>query len=89
MVAAVTMTDVSRQRRFSLSLDEDGQMTSRHTVGQAVERYVDEIIDPDDFHRQGNWWAYSRGVRLDSKARLQDLAPEDDAWLVMPEVTAG
>ncbi len=89
MVAAVTMTDVSRQRRMSLDFNEDRRITPRDTVGRALEHYVREMIDPAAFHHDGNWWAYSRGVKLDTKSRIEDLDPQDDTWLVMPETTAG
>jgi hypothetical protein len=89
MVAAVTMMDVSRQRRMSLDLNEDRRITPRDTVSRALEHYVHEMIDPAEFHHDGNWWAYSRGVKLDTKSRLEDLDPKDDTWLVMPETTAG
>ncbi|MGD0898932.1 MAG: hypothetical protein ABR915_13925 [Thermoguttaceae bacterium] len=89
MVAAVTMMDVSRQRRMSLDLNQDRRITPRDTVSRALEHYVREMIDPAEFHHDSNWWAYSRGVKLDTKSRLEDLDPKDDTWLVMPETTAG
>jgi hypothetical protein len=90
MVAMINMSDVSRQRRMTLDLDSDRRITPRDTVSRALERYVDEMVDPQEFHGQeANWWAYSRGVKLDAKTRLSDLDPQDDTWLVMPETTAG
>jgi len=47
------------------------------------------MVDPAEYDRDGHWWAYSRGVKLDAKTRIGDLAPEDDTWLVMPETSAG
>ena len=90
MVAMIKMSDVSRQRRMTLDVNTDRRITPRDTVSRVLERYVDEMVDPQEFHGQeANWLAYSRGVKLDTKTRLSDLDPQDDTWLVMPETTAG
>lgn len=78
------MTDLSRQKRFETDLAED--VTPQHTVGQALEVYLDRMGIPENDLR---WMAFSRGRRLDSKNRLADLPEEDARWTVVPEVSAG
>lgn len=88
MVAAirdVTMTDVSRQKRFQTRIGEDG-LAPTHTVGQAVEFYLGRMGIRDHGLR---WTAISRGVKLDSKQQLGTVPAEDTQWTVMPEVSAG
>lgn len=88
MVAAtrsVVMSDISRQKKFRADLDVDG-LTPRHTVGQAVEHYLDRMSIRDNGLR---WTAFSRGVKLDSKRLLEDVPETDSEWTVMPEVSAG
>jgi len=88
MVAAersITMFDLSRQRRFDARLDR-GELTGRHTVGQAVEHYLDRMGIRDNGLR---WTAFSRGVKLDSKRLIADVPVTDTQWTVMPEVSAG
>jgi hypothetical protein len=88
MVAAtrhITMFDLSRQKRLDASLEED-ELTARHTVGQAVEHYLDRMGIRDNGLR---WTAFSRGVKLDSKRRIEDIPTTDNEWTVMPEVSAG
>ena len=59
MVAAtrLRMSDISRQKRFETGLD--GELTPRHSVGQAVEFYLDRMRLPPNELR---WSAFSRGV---------------------------
>lgn len=87
MVAAtrLTMTDISRQKRLETDLGDD-LLNPRHTVGQAVDKYVNRMRIPGDGLR---WAAFSRGVKLDNKQTLESLAEEDSDWTVMPEVSAG
>lgn len=80
----VKMTDISRQNSFETDLT--GQLTPRHTVGQAIDKGVRQMRIPADGLR---WAAFSRGVKLDNKATLDELAEEDADWTVMPEVSAG
>jgi hypothetical protein len=78
------MTDISGQKRFETGLDDE--LTPRHTVGQAVEHYLDQMRIPQNGLR---WTAFSRGVVLDNKRELGDLPVEDTRWAVLPEVSAG
>jgi hypothetical protein len=78
------MTDISRQKRLDAGLD--GDLTPRHTVGQAVDHYLQRMRIPGEGLR---WAAYSRGLKLDSKAPLEELTDADTDWMVMPEVSAG
>ena len=81
------MTDLARQKRVEVDLDlDDGVLTKSHSVSQAVEHYRDRMQLPDGGLR---WTAFSRGVMLDSKARLGDLEATETEWTVMPEVSAG
>jgi hypothetical protein len=86
MVAAtrVSMADIGRQRRYETDLS--GELTPRHTVGQAIRHYLDRVNIPDSGLR---WAAFSRGVRLDSKQALGEIPDVDTDWTVMPEVSAG
>jgi hypothetical protein len=89
MVAAthrrIQMADLSGYKRFATTLD--GDLTPRHSVGQAVDYYLDRMR----ISRQNlDWMAFSRGVRLDSKMPVGDLTDEDlEEVTVMPEVQAG
>lgn len=88
MVAAersITMFDLSRQQRLDAQLDR-GELTGRHTVGQAVEHYLDRMGIRDNGLR---WTAFSRGVKLDNKRSINDVPDTDTNWTVMPEVSAG
>ncbi len=78
------LSDLSRQKRFTTTLEDD--LTPQHTVGQVVEHYLARVRIP---HNGLPWTAFSRGVRLDHKNRLEDLPDVDSAWMVMPEVSAG
>jgi len=78
------LSDISRQNRYQIPLDDE--ITPRHTVGQATEHYVQRMRIPGDGLR---WGAFSRGVKLDNKATLDQLSEEDAEWMVMPEVSAG
>jgi hypothetical protein len=78
------MTDLSRQKRLSVELA--GELTPGHTVDQAVLHFLHRLDIPD---HGLPWNAYSRGVVLDKKARLSDVAEEDRRWTVLPEVSAG
>lgn len=86
MVAAtkLRMADISRQKRLDAGLD--GDLSPRHTVGQAVDFYLQRMRIPGDGLR---WSAYSRGLKLDSKQSLEEVAEADTEWTVMPEVSAG
>lgn len=87
MVAASTiaMTDISRANPYEVGLE--GPLTPRHTVRQAIEHYLEKTGIPDANLR---WGAYSRGVKLDNKAALADIADtEENRWTVLPEVAAG
>jgi hypothetical protein len=87
MVASVAMSDLSRQKCYRTQLGTDG-LTRRHTVGQAVEHYLDRVgIRRDNGLR---WTAFSRGLKLDSKQVLEDIPAESELTMtVMPEVSAG
>jgi hypothetical protein len=86
MVAAtrVSMADISRQKR--LDTDLRGNLTPRHTVGQAIQHYLERMNIPNNGLR---WTAFSRGVKLDNKQPLEEVPAADTAWTVMPEVSAG
>ena len=81
----VVMRDLSGYKRFETLLDNG--LTPRHTVGQAVEHYLEHML----IRRNGlDFMAFSRGVRLDNKLRIEELPKEDvREWTVMPEVAAG
>lgn len=81
----IAMADISRQKRFEVSLD--GPLTPRHTVGQAIELYLERMgIQQGDL----KWSAFDRGLKLDNKAELADVSrSEKSDWTVMPEVSAG
>jgi hypothetical protein len=79
------MTDISRQRRFRQGLDSS-LLSPRHTVGQAVETYREQLAIPGGGNR---WAAISRGKRLDMKSLLADVPEELNSWTVMPEISAG
>lgn len=82
---SITMSDLSRQKRWRAELGTDG-LTRRHTVGQAVEHYLDRM----NIRSHGlRWTAFSRGVKLDNKIELDDVPDTDSQWTVMPEVSAG
>lgn len=80
----LVMSDLSKQRRYKTLLDDD--LTPQNTVDHAVEHYLDRMSIPDNGLP---WAAFSRGVRLDRKLLLSDLAEADDKWTVVPEVSAG
>ncbi len=82
---SIAMSDLSRQKRWQAELGTDG-LTRRHTVGQAVDYYLDRM----NIRSHGlRWTAFSRGVKLDNKVELDDVPETDDQWTVMPEVSAG
>ena len=81
----IIMSDISRQKRYETELGADG-LTREHTVGQAVEHYLSRMGVRDNSLR---WTAFSRGVKLDSKQSLGDVAESQHEWTVMPEVSAG
>jgi len=76
--------DLSQQKRFSVSLGDD--LTLGHDVDQAIALFLDQTGIP---HHDLEWAAYSRGVRLDKRSRIGDLADEDTEWTVLPTVSAG
>lgn len=81
----VAMSDISQQKRFETTLD--GELTPRHTVGQAIDMYLERMGIPPGNLR---WSAFSRGLKLDNKAPLADVAETEEVDLtVMPEVSAG
>ena len=80
----LVLSDLSRQKRFTTRLDDE--LTPQHTVEHALELYRTHLGIPDNGRP---WSAYSRGQRLDRKARLADLPETADRWVVMPEVSAG
>jgi hypothetical protein len=82
----IEMADLARQKRLNVALDETSELTPEHSVGQAVEHYLDRLNIRENGLR---WSAFSRGVMLDSKSRLRELEPADHEWTVMPEVSAG
>jgi hypothetical protein len=81
-----SMADLARQKRLEVELTGAGDLTPEHSVGQAVEHYLDRQQVRDNGLR---WTAFSRGVMLDSKRRLGELESTDTEWTVMPEVSAG
>ena len=88
MVAAtrsITMFDLSRQKRYEAELGFD-ELTDRHTVGQAVEHYLDRRGTRENGLR---WTAFSRGVKLDNKRPIDEIPVTDNQWTVMPETSAG
>jgi hypothetical protein len=86
-VSEISMSDISRQKRFRVQIGGDGEsLAASHTVGQAVEFYLDHVGIRDHGLR---WTAFSRGVKLDSKRLLRDMPETDAQWIVMPEVSAG
>lgn len=81
----VAMSDISRHKRFETTLD--GDLTPRHTVGQAIDMYLERMGIPAGNLR---WNAFSRGLKLDNKAALAEVADAEEVDLtVMPEVSAG
>jgi hypothetical protein len=82
--SVLSLSDLTRQKRFETDLSDD--VTPRHTVGQAVEHYLDRMAIPDNGLR---WMAFSRGRRLDNKSLLEQLPDSDTQWTVLPEVSAG
>lgn len=83
----IAMADLGRQKRLEVDFFNDpGGLTPDHSVGQAIEHYLDRMQIRENGLR---WTAFSRGVLLDSKRRLRDLEPADQEWTVMPEVSAG
>lgn len=80
------MADLSRQKRLEVELNDDGDLTPAHTVGQAIEHYLGRMQIRDYGLR---WTASSRGVMLDSKRKLSELDATDTEITVMPEVSAG
>ena len=87
MPATLSLSDLARQKRLDVTLGGDGaQLTTSHTVEQAIEFYLNEMQIHD---RSLRWTAFSRGILLDSKSQISDLEETDSQWTVMPEVSAG
>ena len=86
MIANSTLrfSDLSQQKRYSVDLGRD--LTVEHDVDHAIEHFLDQTGIP---RNDLDWSAYSRGVRLDKRSRIGDLANEDTEWTVVPKVTAG
>ncbi len=80
----ISMQDLSRQRRLDVDIG-DGVIPA-HTVGQAIEVYLDRMGIPPNGQK---WTAYAGGVRLDSKQSVADLPDARNQWTVLPEVSAG
>lgn len=80
----LVMSDLSRQLRLDTELTDE--LSPQHTVGQAVDHFRSRLRIPD---HGTSWTAFSRGVRLDSKALLADVPDVDSQWTVMPQVSAG
>ena len=83
--ATLEITDLSKQKRFARSLASD-DLTPEHSVGQAVELFLDQMAIPAEALR---WTAISRERRLDAKQRIAELEEQDSRWMVLPEVSAG
>ncbi len=83
----LVMADLARDKRVDVKIGGDGaELTPAHTVGHAVDVYLDRMKIRD---RSLRWRAFSRGILLDSKSRLDELEATDTQWTVMPEVSAG
>jgi hypothetical protein len=82
--SVIKLCDLSRRRKFETNLS--GELSPMHTVEQALERYFEATDTPPN---GGRWHVSSRGVGLDLKSRLSELAEEDNEWMVIPEVSAG
>ncbi len=82
--STIDIADLSRSKRFRAELFND--LTPAHTVGQAVETYLDRMSIPDNGLP---FSAFSRGVRLDSKITLEDLPEADSEWTIIADVAAG
>jgi len=80
----IRLSDLGRQKR--LELDLTGSLTPEHTVGHAIELYLDEMGVPSNDLR---WMAFSRGNRLDPRHRFADLEETFADITVLPEVSAG
>jgi hypothetical protein len=80
----IRFSDLSQQKRFTTDLQED--LTPRHSVEQAIDFFLGRTGIPDN---DLPWTAFSRGVRLDKKAVLEDLSDQDTEWTVLPHVSAG
>jgi hypothetical protein len=79
------MRDLAGFKRIETFLNNG--LTPNHTVGQAIEYFLEKAQI-----RKNNldFMAFSRGVRLDNKSRIEELAEQDtQEWTVMPEVSAG
>ncbi len=82
--ATLRFTDLSRSRSCTVELGEE--LSPQHDVDQAISHFLDRAGIPRNDHE---FTAYSRGVRLDKRARLADLPDEDNEWTVVPTVSAG
>ncbi len=80
----IQMTGLGGEKLYTTDLGQD--LTPQHTVGQAVEHYLDEMEIPENGLR---WTVLSRGVRLDMKQRMEQLTGTDTRWTVLPEISAG
>lgn len=84
-VHSINMSDLSRQKKYRADLRGE-DLSDRHTVGQAIEHYLDNMGIRNNGLR---WTAFSRGVKLDNKRPLGEIPATDTEWTVMPEVSAG
>jgi hypothetical protein len=82
--ATLELSDLSQSRQLRVELGDD--VTVDHDVDQVIEHFLEQSGLP---RNDLEWSAYSRGVRLDKRARLGDLTDEDVSWTVLPTVTAG
>ena len=81
----LVMRDLAGYKRIETLLNNG--LTPRHTVRQAVEYYLEHA----QIRKNGlDFMAFSRGVRLLNKLRIEELPPQDkQEWMVIPEVSAG
>ena len=79
------MRDLAGFKRIETYLNNG--LTPNHTVGQAIEYFLEKAqIRSNNL----DFMAFSRGVRLDSKAKIAELDRQDtEEWTIMPEVSAG
>jgi len=82
----ISLSDLAGAKRLRVTVDGSGDLTPAHSVSQAVDYFLDQMRIP---RNDLPFMAFSRGLRLDSKSRLDDLPHEDSEWTIAPEVSAG
>ena len=82
--ATLQVSDLSRSRSCTVELGDT--ISPNHQVDQVIDHFLDQTGIP---RNDLEFSAYSRGVRLDKRARLADLPDEDTEWMVVPAVSAG